>query len=41
MRNLCGRKLVDRKMTVQQMDVLGLIETVDGLAKELDDMDRC
>ena len=29
---MCGQKVVDRKMTEEQMDMLGLKETVDRLA---------
>ena len=29
---ICGRKVVDRKRTEEQMDMLGLKETVDELA---------
>ena len=32
-RAMCIRKVVDRKTTKEQMDMLGLKETVDGLAK--------
>ena len=32
MRLMCDRKVVDRK-TTEQMDILGLKETVNGLAK--------
>ena len=31
---MCNQKVVDRKMTEQQMDMLGLKETVDGLATQ-------
>ena len=31
-RAMCGRKVVDRKTTREQMNKLGLKETVDGLA---------
>ena len=31
-RALCGQKVVDRKMTEEQMGVLGLRETIDQLA---------
>ena len=32
MRAMCGRKVVDRFTTEEQMDMLGLKQTVDGLA---------
>ena len=32
MRAVCGRKVMDRKTTKEQMDMLGLKETVNGLA---------
>ena len=46
---MCGRKLVDRKMNKEQMDMLKLKETVYGLAiangwvsnSELNDMNMC
>ena len=31
-RAICGRKVVDRKTSEEQMDTLGLKKTVDGLA---------
>ena len=31
-RAMCGRKVVDRKTTEEQMDMLGLKETIDQLA---------
>ena len=31
-RAMCGQKIVDRKMTEEQMDMLGLKETIDRLA---------
>ena len=31
-RAMCGQKVVDRKMTEEQMDMLGLKETIDRLA---------
>ena len=31
-RTTCGQKVVDRKMTEEQMDMLGLKETKDRLA---------
>ena len=31
-RAMCGQKVVDRKMTKEQMDMLGLKETIDWLA---------
>ena len=31
-RTICGRKVVDRKITEEQLDMLGLKETVNGLA---------
>ena len=42
-RAMCGQKVVDRKTTEEQMDMLGLKETIDWLAtaKELDGMDMC
>ena len=33
MRATCGRKVVDRKVTEDQIDMLGLKERVDRLAK--------
>ena len=32
MRAMCGQKVVDRKKTKEQMDMLGLKETIDRLA---------
>ena len=32
MRAMCGQKVIDRKTTEEQMDMLGLKETVDWLA---------
>ena len=32
MRAMCGQKAVDRKVTAEQMDMLGLRETIDQLA---------
>ena len=32
MRAMCGKKVVDRKKTEEQMDMLGLKETIDRLA---------
>ena len=32
MRVMCGQKVVDRKTTEEQMDMLGLKETIDLLA---------
>ena len=32
-RSMCGRKVVDRKTTEEQMDILGLRATVNGLAR--------
>ena len=32
MRAMCGQKVVDRKTTEEQMDMLGLKETIDRLA---------
>ena len=42
-RAMCGQKVVDSKTTEEQMDMLGLKETIDRLAtaKELDGMDMC
>ena len=31
-RSMCGKKVVDRKTTEEQMDMLGLTETIDWLA---------
>ena len=31
-RAMCGQKIVDRKTTEEQMDMLGLKETIDRLA---------
>ena len=31
-RTMCGQKVVDRKTTEEQMDLLGLRETIDRLA---------
>ena len=31
-RAMCGQKVVDRKTTEEQMDILGLKETIDRLA---------
>ena len=31
-RATCGQKVVDRKMTEEQMDMMGLKETIDRLA---------
>ena len=33
MRDMCGRKVVDEKTVKEQMSMLRLKETVDGLAK--------
>ena len=33
-RAMCGQKIVDRKTTEEQMDMLGLKETIDRLASE-------
>ena len=40
---MCGLKVVDRKTTEEQMDMLRLKETIDGLATamELHGMDMC
>ena len=32
MKTMCGQKVVDRKMTEEQMDMLGLKENIDWLA---------
>ena len=42
-RAMCGQKVVDRKTTEEQMDMLGLMETIDRLQHrmELDGMDMC
>ena len=32
MRAMCGQKIVDRKITEEQMDMLGLRENIDRLA---------
>ena len=42
-RAMCGQKVVDRKTTEEQMDMLGLKETIDRLQQqmELDGMDMC
>ena len=34
MRAMCGKKVVDRKTTEEQMDMLGLKKTIDRLATE-------
>ena len=39
MRTMCSRRLVDRKTTEELMDMLGLKETVEGLATA--NGDRC
>ena len=39
----CGRKIVDKKTTEEQMNILGLKETINRLttANELDSTDMC
>ena len=42
MRAICGQKVVARKMTEEQMDMLGLKETIDWQQQmKLDGMDMC
>ena len=43
MRAVCVQKTVDRKTIEEQMNMLGLKETIDQLAKamELDGVDMC
>ena len=42
MRAMCGRKVVDKKKTEEQVDMLGLKETVRQQQRmELDGMDMC
>ena len=43
MKAMCNQKVVDRKTTEEQMDMLGLKETIDRLAtvNGVDGMDMC
>ena len=43
MRAMCGQKIVDKKTTEEQLNILGLKETIDRLttANRSDGMDMC